>query len=80
MTHTFYTGPCIVRQMAAKFREAGFLVAFFEPSSPCGQASARGPHGNNGEGTEKVYVQSSLACHEILEALRQKHGTSFGLR
>ena len=60
MIHTFWTGPCIVKQMAEKFREAGFEV-------DC-------------EGTEKVYIRSELNNNEILERLKAKHGTSFGLK
>jgi hypothetical protein len=61
----FHTGPTIVRQIAQKMREAGISVAI--------------------EGTERVYVDCEgedrwSANQAVLRALREKHGTVFGLR
>lgn len=61
---SFYTGPTIVRQIAEKMREAGVRVT-------C-------------EGTERVWciveAEDDLSARlDVLNALRAKHGTTFGL-
>ena len=61
---SFHTGPTIVRQIAQKMREAGIVVAV--------------------EGTEHVHVDCEgedryYANEAVLRALRDKHGTVFGL-
>lgn len=59
----FIVGPCLVKQLAQKFREAGFFLT---------------------EGTETLYLPAqgqdfTEAVGSILDTLKRKHGTTFGL-
>jgi hypothetical protein len=61
---SFHTGPCIVRQIAEKMREAGVCVTI---------------EGTERVYVKEFGVDDFAAREAVREALRRTHGTVFGL-